>query len=114
MGSVDDHLMDLSPDRREATARVVDVALGVAPDAEQGVSYGMAALRVAGKPLLGFAESAHHLAIYPFSPAVVAAVKDELEGFSLSKGTIRYTPDRPIPTHVVERIVELRVSEIRG
>jgi uncharacterized protein YdhG (YjbR/CyaY superfamily) len=32
----------------------------------------------------------------------------------LSKGTIRFDVDRPVPDAVVERIVRMRVDEIEG
>jgi uncharacterized protein YdhG (YjbR/CyaY superfamily) len=45
---------------------------------------------------------------------VVTAVAGDLAGFSLSKGTIRFTPERPVPDPVIERIVGLRLAEITG
>ena len=74
----------------------------------------MLALRVAGKPLLGFHVSEQHLSLHPFSPAVVAAVAEDLDGYSLSKGTIRFTPETPVPEPVIERMVQLRLAEITG
>ena len=77
----------------------------------------MLALRVAGKPLLGFHVSSKHLSLHPFSPAVVAAavvVAEDLDGYSLSKGTIRFTPETPVPEPVIERMVQLRLAEITG
>lgn len=45
-------------------------------------------------------------------PAVVDAVAGRLEGYSLSKGTIRFTPKHPLPDVVLEDIVRLRRAEI--
>jgi uncharacterized protein YdhG (YjbR/CyaY superfamily) len=84
----------------------------VVPEAEEGSSYGMPALRFAGRPLLGFTVSKQHLSLHPFSPEVVAAMTDELAGFSLSKGTIRFTPDTPLPEQVIEHMLRLRIAEI--
>ena len=114
MGTIDDYLAGLAPAERDALRRVVDVALRVAPDAEEGTSYGMPALRLRGRPLLGITAAAAHLSVFPFSPAVVEAVAGDLDGFSLSKGTIRFTADHPIPDAVVERVVSLRREELEG
>ena len=114
MGEIDDYLACLQEPEREALQRVRDIALRVAPDASQGKSYGMPALRFAGKPLLGFKVSKNHLALHPFSPDVVAAVADDLAVFSLSKGTIRFTPETPVPERVLRRLVRLRLTEITG
>ena len=112
MGTIGDYLAGLAPDQRAALQRVVDVAMRVAPEAEEGTSYGMPALRLDGRPLIGVTASARHLSLFPFSPAVVEAVTPELDGFSLSKGTIRFTSDRALPEDVVERVVRLRRAEL--
>ena len=78
----------------------------------EGKSYGMPAFTYAGRPLLGFRAAKQHLSIYPFSPAAVEAVKDRLDGFGLAKGTIRFTPDRPVPEDVLVDIVRFRREEI--
>ena len=111
---VDDYLATLEPAAAAALSRVRDLALEVVPDAEQGTSYGMAALRHRGKPLLGFRVARHHLSVFPFSPEVVAAVSERLVGFELSKGTIRFTLDQPLPEDVVRDVVRLRALEIEG
>jgi uncharacterized protein YdhG (YjbR/CyaY superfamily) len=113
MGAVDDSLASMSEPDRSCLQRVVAIARGIAPDAEEGMSYGMPALKLDGKPLIGVVAAARHLSIFPFSPAVVDAVAPKLEGHSLSKGTVRFTPDHPIPDDVVEEMVRLRRAEIR-
>ncbi|MBC7440949.1 MAG: hypothetical protein H7311_00195 [Ramlibacter sp.] len=60
------------------------------------------------------AKSARHLARYPFSGAVVDAVRAKLDGFSLSRGTIRFTADHPLPDDVVEEIVRARLAQIKA
>jgi uncharacterized protein YdhG (YjbR/CyaY superfamily) len=109
-----DYLVGLPLPEQEALRHVVDVARRIAPDAEEGTSYGMPALRLAGRPLVGFTVAKGHLSLFPFSPAVVEAVRGDLDGFSLSKGTVRFAVDQPLPDPVVERIVALRRAEIEG
>ena len=112
MGTVDDSLAELPEPNRGCLQRVIEIARTVVPEAEEGMSYGMPALRFAGKPLLGVTAAAKHLSVFPFSPAVIDAVADRLEGYSLSKGTIRFTPEHPLPEDVVTEIVRLRRAEI--
>ncbi|MDX8028641.1 DUF1801 domain-containing protein [Lentzea sp. BCCO 10_0856] len=112
MAAVDDYFAGLDAPARAAFERVRALAEESAPDAEQGMSYGMAALRHHGKPLLGFKASKDHLAVFPFSPAAVDAVRDRLAGFSLSKGTVRFTPETPLPDDVVRDLVRQRLGEI--
>lgn len=97
---------------REALARLSELVLATVPEATEGLSYGAPAFRYRGKPLLGVASNAKHFSLLPFSPAVVEAVADQLGGFSLSKGTIRFTADQPVPDAAVTRMIELRRAEI--
>jgi uncharacterized protein YdhG (YjbR/CyaY superfamily) len=113
MGTVEDSLADLPEPERACLQRVIDTARAIVPEAVEGMSYGMPALKLEGKPLIGVVAAAKHLSIFPFSPAVIDAVADRLEGFSLSKGTIRFTTDRPVPDDVLEDIVRLRRAEIQ-
>ena len=114
MGELSEYLDTVSGADRAALAHVRDLALQECPEAEEGRSYGMAALRYRGKPLLGFVAAKAHLSVFPFSPAAVDAVAPELEGFSLSKGTIRFTADHPLPDDVVRELVRVRIAQIVG
>ena len=112
MSAMDDYLQRLPPAQREALERVRAIVGALVPDAEEGTSYGIPAFLYAGRPLLGFRAAKHHLSVFPFSPAAVEAVKDRLEGFDVAKGTIRFTPDRPIPDAVLEAVIRSREREI--
>jgi len=112
MGAVDEYLATLDGGARSAYERVLDLALAEVPQAEQGTSYGMAVLKYRGKPLLGFRAAKDHLSIFPFSPAAVDAVKDELRDDATSKGTVRFSIDHPLPDSGVCGLVRSRVAEI--
>ena len=114
MSEIDDYLGTVGADERTALERVVDIARRAVPDAVDGRSYGMPALRHAGKPLIGILAAKDHLSVFPFSPEAVEAVRERLPGFSLSKGTIRFTVDQPVPDDVLRDLVELRRAEIDG
>jgi uncharacterized protein YdhG (YjbR/CyaY superfamily) len=114
MGELDDYLAGLDGSARAALERVRDVAIDVLPEVTQGRSYGMAALKYQDKPLLGLLAAKGHLSLFPFSPDVVAAVSDRLPVFDLSKGTIRFTAERPVPDDVLRDIVQRRAEEISG
>jgi uncharacterized protein YdhG (YjbR/CyaY superfamily) len=109
---IDDYLDGLPPPQKATFQRVRDVVVGAAPEVEEGTSYGMPAFLYAGRPLLGLGAAKQHLSIFPFSPAAIEAVKDRLDGFGLAKGTIRFSPERPVPDDVVADLVRLRRQEI--
>jgi uncharacterized protein YdhG (YjbR/CyaY superfamily) len=109
---MDEYLARLSPAERAALEGVRAVVRDVAPDAEEGRSYGMPAFMLAGRPLLGFRAAKRHLSLFPFSPAAIEAVADRLAGFDTAKGTVRFTPDRPVPDEVVADLVRARMVEL--
>jgi uncharacterized protein YdhG (YjbR/CyaY superfamily) len=111
MAAVDDYFKSLDAPTRAAFEHVRDLVMTEVPDAEQGTSYGMAALRYRGKPLLGFRAARDHLSIFPFSPQAVDAVREDLTAFDISKGTIRFSAAYPLPDDVVRRLVRSRVAE---
>ena len=69
------------------------------------------ALKLDGRPLLGFRVAKRHLSVFPFSAAAVDAVRDRLEGFDLSKGTIRFSAEKPLPDDAVRELVQARIVE---
>jgi len=109
---MDDYLDGLPQAQKAALERVRAIVSRLAPDAEEGTSYGVPAFISAGRPLLGFSAAKKHLSIFPFSPAAIEAVKDRLGGFDLAKGTIRFTPDAPVPEDVLADVVRARLREI--
>ena len=52
-----------------------------------------------------------HCAFYVRSPAVIVTHAAELEGFDTTKGAIRFTPDQPLPTDLVAKLVRARMAE---
>jgi uncharacterized protein YdhG (YjbR/CyaY superfamily) len=111
-GPVDDYLDGLPPDQRAAFERVRHVVVRAEPGVQEGRSYGMPAFLYEGRPLLAFRAAKNHLSVFPFSPAAIEAVEDRLEGFDLAKGTIRFSPERPVPEDVLADLVRLRRQEI--
>jgi len=104
------YLARLEPDQRAALARLLKVIHEAAPAAEAVISYGIPAFRLDGM-LVGVAASLKHCALHPMNNTTVAGFSSELAGYSTSAGTIRFTPDAPLPPSLVRRIVKARVAE---
>ena len=109
---MDEYLDGLPEAERAALARVRAVVAEVVPDAVEGRSYGVPAFLYAGRPLLGFQAAKKHLSIFPFSPAALETVTARLAGFDLAKGTIRFTPEQPVPDDVLADLVRARLREL--
>jgi uncharacterized protein YdhG (YjbR/CyaY superfamily) len=109
---MDDYLSELPPEQKAALGHVRTVVAELAPDAEEGTSYGVPAFIQAGRPLLGFSAAKKHLSLFPFSPAALDTVRDRLGGFDVAKGTIRFTPERQVPDDVLADLIRARMQEI--
>jgi len=82
------------------------------PEATETISYGMPAFKYKGV-LVWFAAFSKHCSLFP-TASVVEAFKNELKGFSTSKGTIHFPTDKPLPTALVKKLVRARVSQIES
>ncbi|GAB2472271.1 hypothetical protein GCM10007967_28460 [Xylanimonas ulmi] len=112
MGDVTDYLATLEGPEHEAVAHVLDRARALLSEVEEGRSYGMPALRYRGSPLISVMVTKQHLGLYPFSPAALEGVADRLAGFRLTKGSVSFRPEAPLPDDVVDAIVRARAAEI--
>ena len=112
MSEMDDYLAGVTEPDRDALERVRRMVKELVPQAEEGKSYGMPALKYNKRPLVGFVAAKKHLSLFPFSPAVIDALTDRLDGFELSKGTIRFTAEHQLPDDLLRDVVMLRLDEI--
>ncbi len=81
----------------------------VPPEATETISYRMPAVKYKGV-LVWFAAFSNHCSLFP-TASVVETFKNELKGFSTSKGTIHFPTDKPLPTALVKKLVKARVSQ---
>jgi uncharacterized protein YdhG (YjbR/CyaY superfamily) len=108
---IDAVLAALPEPEREALGALRDVIAAAAPEAVEAISYGVPAFKYRGRPLVSFAAARNHLSFFVQSPAVMEAHRDDVAGFDTSKGTIRFTPQKPIPEELVTKLVRARVAE---
>ena len=113
MSVVDEYLTNVAEPQRAQLERIRQIVHETVSDVEEAKSYGVPAFKVDGRPLLGFNVSKGHASLYPFSPAVIEALRNDLQGYDLAKGTIRFSEHTPITDELVRRIVVLRLGEIR-
>lgn len=81
-----------------------------APNAEEGIGYGMPAYKTNGKPLVYFSAFKNHIGFYP-TPSGIEAFKKELLTYEGAKGSIKFSMDQPLPLALITKIVKFRVKE---
>ena len=112
MGEVTDYIAGLAEPDRSVVERYRARALAVAPQAEEGRSYGMAALRYRGRPLVSVVSTKRGYSVFPFSAAVVESVVAQWEGLDSTKGGVRFTEASHLPDDLFDLLVERRRDEI--
>src|SRR5205814_8519635 len=112
--TIDEYLAQVQADQQMVLEKLRQTILAVAPGAEECISYGVPAFRLNGRSLVFFGAWANHCALYPGSSATLKKFRNELRDFQVSKGTLRFSPDKPLPVALVKRLVKARIAEIRG
>ena len=82
----------------------------VPPETSEGISYGIPAFHYQGW-LVWYAAFANHCSLFPLNSALAEMFKDELKGFQTSKGTLRFTADKPLPAALVKKLVKARIAQ---
>lgn len=108
--AVDDYLAGIQEPFGTVLLHLRGVIRAAAPDAVEGIGYGIPTYRLNGN-LVHFAAFTNHMSFFPGSTAHNEALKAELAGYKISKGTIQFTPENPLPDDLVTRIVKLRIAE---
>src|SRR5262245_45585393 len=111
--TIDEYLGELSDDKRSALQKLRLAIKAAAPRAEECISYQVPAFRLDGKMLVWFAAATKHCSFFP-GAYPIAALKNELKAYSTSKGTVRFSPDKPLPASLVRKLVKARIAERIG
>ncbi len=112
---VDRYLSQIDEPSRATLQRLRESILRVIPDAEEGISYGLPAFRLKGKVIAGFAAFKNHLSYLPHSGSVLDQLSDQdLAGYSMSKGALRFPMDQPLPDELVAKLVRTRLRQATG
>jgi uncharacterized protein YdhG (YjbR/CyaY superfamily) len=109
---IDATLAGLPAAQRAALQALRETIAAAAPEAEETISYGMSAFRYHGRALVSYAAFKAHCSLFPMSSAVIEKHRQELAGFATAKGTLRFTPEHPLPDDLVKRIVRERMAQI--
>jgi uncharacterized protein YdhG (YjbR/CyaY superfamily) len=108
--NVDEYLAG-APEPARSTLNKLRAAIrsAVPPEATETISYRIPAFKDKGV-LVWFAAFSNHCSLFP-TASVIEAFKDELKGFSTSKGTIHFPTDKPLPIALIKKLVKARVAQ---
>ena len=112
-GTVDEYLAKVPEPARSTLNRVRAVIQSVVPAGTTEVlSYRMPAFKYK-KVLVWYAAFSDHCSLFP-TASVIEKLGEELKAYSVSKGTIHFSTDKPLPSPLLKRIVQARLADVRG
>ena len=111
--NIDEYLERIPEPARSTLNKIRAAIRSAAPrEATEAISYGIPAFKYKGM-LVWFAAFSKHCSLFP-TAAVIEEFKDELKGYSISKGTIQFPVDKPLPAALVKELVKARVAQIEN
>jgi uncharacterized protein YdhG (YjbR/CyaY superfamily) len=109
--TIDEYLAGLKADQRVALEKLRKTIRASAPGVEECISYGIPAFRLNGRSLVFFGAWANHCSFYPGSSRTLKEFRNDLKDFQVTKGTVRFSPDNPLPLALVKKLVNARIAQ---
>ena len=93
--------------------RVRAIVRDEAPEAVEGLAYGLIGWKLNKKPLIYTGGFAKHIGLYA-TPQGHEVFADELSQYKQGKGSVQLPLTEPLPEDLIRRIVAFRVSALGG
>ena len=74
----------------------------------------MPAFNYRGTFFVSYAGWKRHCSLYPMTDSFRAEHAGELEGYGGTKGSVHFTPERPLPDGMIAELVRARVADLEG
>ncbi|MCB0706431.1 MAG: DUF1801 domain-containing protein [Saprospiraceae bacterium] len=81
------------------------------PEAVEGISYGMPAYKLMGKPLVYFGAYRNHIGFYA-TPSGHSEFSEALSVYKQGKGSVQFPLDKPMPLELIGQIARFRAHQI--
>ena len=108
---IDAYLANVDEPKRSTLGELRRTIVGIIPDAEECISYGMPAFKLNGRVVAGFGAFKDHLSYLPHSGSVLAQVPDAVAGYSGTKGSLHFSIDKPLPEPLVRLLIETIIRQ---
>jgi uncharacterized protein YdhG (YjbR/CyaY superfamily) len=111
--SVDEYLAGVPEPGRSTLNKIRAAIRSVVPsETTEIISYGIPAFKHDGV-LIWYAAFADHCSLFP-TAAVIETFKSALKSYTISKGTIQFPLDKPLPAALVKEMVRMRIAQTKS
>ena len=108
---MDEYLARVPEPARSTLNKVRAMIRSVVPEeTTEGISYGIPTFKYKGG-LVAFAAFKNHCSFFPMGSSVLDAFQKELKDFRVTKGTLHFPLDKPLPAALVKKIVRARIAQ---
>lgn len=107
--TVDEYIAIAIPEVKVYLEKLRSSIRQAAPQIEEVISYKMPAYKQNGI-VVYFGGFTKHVSLFPGSEAI-EVFKNELADYTVSKGTIRFSLDKPLPITLIKKIVKFKVAQ---
>lgn len=105
---VEAYLARVPAEARASFEKLRQTIRSVVPDAVEVISYGIPTFKLDGRMLVSYAAFAEHCSFFP-GAGPVDEHQDELKSFQTSKGTVRFSTEKPLPASLVKKLLKTRI-----
>jgi uncharacterized protein YdhG (YjbR/CyaY superfamily) len=110
--TVEDYLSRVAEPARSTLEKVRATIRSVVPDeSTEVISYQIPAFKYQ-KVLVWYAAFSEHCSLFP-TASVIEQFRDELKGYPISKGTIRFPSNQPPPASLIKKLVKARLAQVK-
>jgi uncharacterized protein YdhG (YjbR/CyaY superfamily) len=109
--TVSEYIAKMPKDRQKKLKEMRAVLKKAAPGATEEVKWGAPTFAYK-RILFAYAAYAKHISIMP-TPAVITALKKELQGYKTGKGSVQFPYDKPLPKALITKLAKRRVKDAK-
>lgn len=109
---VEDYLTSLESPKQETLRAVLDCVQKSFPAAELKLAWNVPQVQIQGKYVFGVNAFKNHLALAPWSEAVMADFAPRLIGYETTKGLIRIPIDWDVDCVLITDMITARCAEL--
>jgi len=102
------YLAAVPREQRAALEKLRGTIKAIVPDATEVISYDIPTFKLDGRMLVSYAAFTKHCSFFP-GAGPIETHADDLKSFPTSKGTIQFTPEHPLSTALVRKLVKTRI-----
>ena len=107
---INEYIASFPESTQEVLEAVRETIRKAAPKAVEAISYAIPAFNLNNTYLVYFAGYKKHISIYP-APTAEASFKKDFSPYKISKGTVQFPLDKPIPHSLITKIVKFLIKK---